>query len=219
MKDQFRNGDLKSHSEHELKSGQQELLEDLKTYSKSDLYKADPNLLARLTPHQRAELFFNRSNQSPETPRISKGSDDRPYKQISSFRKCWNKFPLTIRSLSIGLFFTASIGVLSIAILDHQYWFYELITQPKSLSSNSITWPTCPRLTSYADGCLYTVSHRLSWASAIDTLNIDGNALIAMTNRIFPSHPLERGQPIARLASPTKLGGLSHVQHTRTTRT
>lgn len=166
--------DMKSQAEKDINEGRGEVVEKLKEIPVSELHHSDPTLFARITADQRADIFSHIAHQNEASAHRAPLNIVR-YKKPGAFRtqQLWAALPLGIRSQCVGLFLSTALAAFMLTAFSYEDQIFSFISRPASLSSNSSYWPNCKRLTTWTDGCIYTVSSALSWQQAANILGLD----------------------------------------------
>jgi len=149
-------------------------------------------LLRRLTPDQRADIAAGLTPAAEDTAlpragerRSAPGSSMPAKKARPRARSIWR------RMLSASLVWgtTASLTVIAVLTVPPLLRDGGQIVRP----TQSGLWPRCARLTGKTDGCVYRVSHGLSWSDAAGLLNMQ-EAYLRAVNQAPASGVLNAGQ-------------------------
>jgi hypothetical protein len=82
----------------------------------------------------------------------------------------WSALPRPIVAIVAGLLLGIAILLTTIFAPQVPEWWSYLI--PLSRETDATYWPRCERLTRWTDGCVYVVTHGLSWTDAARYLDL-----------------------------------------------
>lgn len=151
-------------------------------------------LLRRLTPSQRADIAASlapaagRSGGRRIDQRRSAPGSAMPARKVRPpAQPIWRR----MISASLGWGNVATLMVIAVLTIPPLLRDSRQIVRP----IKSSLWPRCARLTPKADGCVYLVSHGLSWSDAAGFLNMQ-EAYLRDVNLAPTGDFLTAGRPI-----------------------
>lgn len=147
-------------------------------------------LLQRLTPSQKATIVAGlpSAGSVPRRPESRTEMVQTPIRRIASpARSVWRR--MIVASLGWGI--ASSVTVFAVFTVPPLLFDGAQIVRPVQ----SALWPRCSRLTPRTDGCVYIVTHGLSWSVAAGLLNVQ-EASLRSVNQVPNVTFLNAGQAI-----------------------
>lgn len=141
-------------------------MDRLKAMTPEQLVRLPRPELQELTDRQYAEIVRHVApeHQLPEPQEVSVG----PGKSWAGLRSI--AIPTAARAAVLGVLMGLAVLLASLAVgptID--WWHYR---KPPVRSAQASTWPGCPRLSGWVDGCTYVPARDIAWEHAADLLEM-----------------------------------------------
>jgi hypothetical protein len=139
-------------------------MDRLKAMTPEQLVRLPRQELQELTDRQYAEIVRHVApeHRLPEPQEVS----ERPGKSWAGLR--WIAIPTAARAATLGLLSGLLVLLATLAVgptID--WWRYRT---PPVRSTQASTWPSCPRLSGWVDGCTYMPMRDMAWDRAAGLL-------------------------------------------------
>lgn len=141
-------------------------IDRLKTMTPEQLVRLPRQELQELTDRQYAEVVSHVApeHQLPEPQAVS-GAPDKSWAGLRAIA-----VPTVARAAVLGVLTGLAVLLASFAVgptID--WWRYR---KPPMRSAQASTWPGCPRLSRWIDGCTYVPVRDMAWERAADLLEM-----------------------------------------------
>jgi hypothetical protein len=153
-----------------------ELIKKLKTLSPEDFARVPRQVLSMVSNQQYADIVRTIApDMTLKQPKLIS-----PSPRLK--RRIWSWLPRPFVAIVSG--FLLGVAILCAIIFTPtvvEWWSY---ATPLTRETDATTWPRCPRLTRWTDGCVYRVKSGLTWTEAAGYLDMPLSNLIRVNRHI-----------------------------------
>ncbi len=157
-------------------------IDRLKAMTPEQLVRLPREQLQELTHRQYAEVVRHVApeHRLPEPQEVSVGA--------ATFwaRLRWIAIPTAARAAALGMLTGLLVLLVSLAVRPALDWWH--YRTPPVRSAQASTWPPCPRLSRWMDGCTYVPMGDLAWDRAAGLLEMPEAELRQANQHIHPAY-------------------------------
>lgn len=157
-------------------------IDRLKAMTPEQLVRLPREELQELTHRQYAEVVRHVApeHRLPEPQEVSVGA--------ATFwaRLRWIAIPTAARAAALGMLTGLLVLLVSLAVRPALDWWH--YRTPPVRSAQASTWPPCPRLSRWMDGCTYVPMGDLAWDRAAGLLEMPEAELRQANQHVHPAY-------------------------------
>ncbi len=157
-------------------------IDRLKAMTPEQLVRLPREQLQELTHRQYAEVVRHVApeHRLPEPQEVSVGA--------ATFwaRLRWIAIPTAARAAALGMLTGLLVLLVSLAVRPALDWWH--YRTPPVRSAQASTWPPCPRLSRWMDGCTYVPMGDLAWDRAAGLLEMPEAELRQANQHLHPAY-------------------------------
>lgn len=157
-------------------------IDRLKAMTPEQIVRLPRHELQDLTDRQYAEIVGHVApeHRLPEPQEVSVGAP------TFRSRLRWIAIPTAARAAMLALLTGIFVLLVSLAVgLAIDWWHYRT---PPVRSADASTWPPCPRLSGWVDGCIYVPMRDIAWDRAASLLEMPEAELRQANQHIGPAY-------------------------------